>query len=130
MSPPAARGQHIRLSPAEGRALSHDRYDLRGRDGAKVCDVAKDRAAKAIASGAMELWKGPSGVYLRAVDLPYLPYRSSSPSGRPDLGVMQREEPDRYAAVWRGTRDAHAGKGAIGRRTVDAAIRLRAKDGV
>jgi hypothetical protein len=45
----------------------------------------------------------------------WLPTRFDRPSGRPDLDRMRRKDPDRYAALWRGTRDARVGKGALGR---------------
>jgi hypothetical protein len=49
----------------------------------------------------------------------WLPPRFDRPSGRPDLKQMQRRQPERYEALWRGTLDAHSGKGALGRRTDD-----------
>jgi hypothetical protein len=52
----------------------------------------------------------------------WLPPRLDRRSGRPDLEQMQRRDPGRYAKVWRGTLDAHTGKGALGRRTVDRAV--------
>jgi hypothetical protein len=57
----------------------------------------------------------------------WLPPRFDRPSGRPDLKQMERREPARYSALWRGTLDAHAGKGALGRRTIDRAVRFAAK---
>ena len=56
----------------------------------------------------------------------WLPPRFDRPSGRPDLKQMERREPGRYAALWRGTRDARVGKGALGRRTVDRAVAFMA----
>lgn len=55
----------------------------------------------------------------------WLPTRFDRPSGRPDLNQIERGEPGRYAALWRGTRDARTGKGALGRRTVDSAVAFR-----
>jgi hypothetical protein len=52
----------------------------------------------------------------------WLPPRFDRPSGRPDLNQMERRDPARYAALWRGTLDARLGKGALGRRTVDRAV--------
>jgi hypothetical protein len=37
---------------------------------------------------------------------------------------MRRQDPGRFAALWRGDLDAHVGKGALGRRTVDGAVRF------
>ena len=72
--PPAARPvRNIRLSPADGIPLPHDSYDLRARDGKLICTVSRSRAEQGIASGALELWDGPSGAYLRAVNLSYPP---------------------------------------------------------
>ena len=55
----------------------------------------------------------------------WLPPRFDRPSGRPDLDEMRRKNPARYAAVWRGTRDAHIGKGALGRSAVDATVHFQ-----
>jgi hypothetical protein len=52
--------------------------------------------------------------------------RLDRPSGRPDLNEMQRRDPGRYAALWQGTLDAHVGRGALGRRTVDRGVRFPA----
>jgi len=52
------------------------------------------------------------------------PPRLDRPSGRPDLDQMQRREPNRYAALWRGTRDARVGKGSLGRKLVDRSVRM------
>jgi hypothetical protein len=54
----------------------------------------------------------------------WLPPRLDRPSGRPDLERMQRREPGRYAAIWKGTLRARVGKGALGRRLVDGNVRL------
>ena len=54
----------------------------------------------------------------------WLPPRFDRPSGRPDLNQMERREPARYGALWRGTLDARVGKGALGRRTIDRAVRF------
>ena len=55
----------------------------------------------------------------------WLPARFDRPSSRPDLEQMQRRDPGRYAELWRGKLDAHVGKGALGRRTVDTSVRVR-----
>jgi hypothetical protein len=57
----------------------------------------------------------------------WLPPRFDRPSGRPDLNQMERREPARYSALWRGTLDARGGKGALGRRTIDRAVRFASK---
>ena len=58
----------------------------------------------------------------------WLPSRFDRPSGRPDLKQMERRDPGRYTALWRGTRDAVVGKGALGRRTIDKSVRFASKD--
>ena len=66
--PPAARPiRDIRLSPADGEVLLKREYELRANDGTLVCLVSRRRAESGIASGCLELWRGPHGVYLRAV---------------------------------------------------------------
>lgn len=68
--PPASKpSQNIRLSPAAGGALRHERYDLRARDGKVIATVPRERARQGIAAGILELWSGPAGAYLRAVEL-------------------------------------------------------------
>jgi hypothetical protein len=57
----------------------------------------------------------------------WLPPRFDRPSGRPDLNQLERRDPVRYAALWRGARDAQVGKGALGRRTIDRAVRFASK---
>jgi hypothetical protein len=52
----------------------------------------------------------------------WLPPRFDRPSGRPDLNQIERREPDRYSALWRGTLNARVGKGALGRSTIDRAL--------
>jgi hypothetical protein len=59
----------------------------------------------------------------------WLPPRLDRPSGRPDLDQMQRRDPGRYGKLWRGTLDAHVGKGALGLRTVDRAVRFASHSG-
>jgi hypothetical protein len=49
---------------------------------------------------------------------------SERPAPPPDLREMQRRQPDRYAAVWAGNRNATAprGQGMVGRRGADEVI--------
>jgi hypothetical protein len=60
----------------------------------------------------------------------WLSPRLDRASGRPDLDYMQRRDPERYNALWSGTRDAHVGKGAVGRRVIDQSLHLPAKRGL
>jgi hypothetical protein len=80
--------QHIRRSPADGKALLMCSYELRGRDGKRVCSVARGDAERGIAAGFLELWNGPAGAYLRSAALAY-PEReratSRPPESRPSL---------------------------------------------
>jgi hypothetical protein len=110
---PAAAGEHIRLSPADGRALHKNHYELRGRDGKLICTVRRDRAAAGIAAGALELWHGPSGAYLRAVGLAYPEHDRHHATGS-----RVRAEPPRGAVaeqVWSHVRAASGQVGGIRR---------------
>jgi len=69
--PPAARHTDIRLSPGAGKALLMRSYELRGRDGKRVCTVSREQAQNGVDVGSLELWAGAAGAYLRAVDLAY-----------------------------------------------------------
>jgi hypothetical protein len=74
----------IRLDPAEGIALLKPSYELRGRDGIKICDVVRERAEAGIHAGSLELWEGRHGVYLRGVGLAYPDDGSRRVSVAPD----------------------------------------------
>jgi hypothetical protein len=41
---------------------------------------------------------------------------------RPDLKILRRRDPERFAALWRGTRGTHTGKGALGRSRTDRTV--------
>jgi hypothetical protein len=58
----------------------------------------------------------------------WLPPRFDKPSGPPDLNQLQKQDPDRHDALWKGTRDARVGKRALGRRTTDARIPFSQQD--
>jgi hypothetical protein len=55
----------------------------------------------------------------------WLPSRCDRVGGHPNLDEMQVREPERYDAIWRGNREAHSGKGAIGRESTDETVHLR-----
>jgi hypothetical protein len=95
-SPPAASGQDIRLSPACAKGLLHERYDLRGRDGLRICIVSRDAAARQIAVGTVELVLGASGAYLRATSLPY-PDQARHAHIETDSRIMQHGQPPKGA---------------------------------
>jgi hypothetical protein len=57
----------------------------------------------------------------------WLPPRFDRPSGRPDLEQMRRRDPRRYQDLWKGSKDAHAGKGALGKALVDGTVHLPLK---
>lgn len=107
MRPPgAARGQHIRLSPADGTSVHLDRarYELRGRDGRLICTVARERAAQGIASGALEMWAGPSGAYLQAPEACYpdvARFANVHPDSRHTLHGDKATAPANPAALYR-----------------------------
>jgi hypothetical protein len=136
VSPPTRSGQDLRLSPVKGIALSHEAYDLRGRDGYLICSVARAKAEQGIAAGTLELRMNSSGAYLAAVDLGYPPVPRVSgeqrspfatiPIDRPDLDQIRRSDPERYAN-WRGYRNAHEGKGALGRMSLPHARPKRSR---
>ena len=58
----------------------------------------------------------------------WLPPRLDRASGRPDLEQMRRRDPGRYDGLWKGTLDARAGKGALGRHVSDATVRIGFRD--
>ena len=74
----------IRLSPADGIALLKPSYELRGRDGIKICDVVQEKAEAGIQAGTLELWEGRHGAYLRGVGLAYPKDGSRRVSVSPD----------------------------------------------
>jgi hypothetical protein len=94
--PPAARpGEHIRIDPATATTLSRAIYELRGRDGQLICAVGRKRAECGLRAGALELWRGPSGAYLRAAGLSRPDYERRQAAGRifspePPRGVVLR----------------------------------------
>jgi hypothetical protein len=70
-------------------------YALRGRDGKQVCVVAHDAAERGLSDGALELWDGRHGVYLRAATLAYPTPRSTHVEL--DSRSMQHGEPPKGA---------------------------------
>lgn len=59
-------------------------YELGGRDGIKICDVASEKAENGIQAGRLELWEGRHGAYLRSVGLAYPEDGSRRVSVAPD----------------------------------------------
>jgi hypothetical protein len=135
---PAA--ENIRRSPEYRVALSHDSYDLRGRDGLLLCRVERAKAERAIIAGVLELRTDSSGAYLAAMALSYPPAARESNEQRspfraaridkPDLDEMRRMDPERYRN-WRGNANAHdgtrpsdLGRGAVGSSGLDRTVHL------
>ena len=85
-APPAARPTyHFRLDPAQNATvLSKPFYELRARDGRLICQVSRDRAAAGLRVGALELWSGPHGTYLRS-PLARYPQNERAQSNRESL---------------------------------------------
>ena len=54
---------------------------------------------------------------------------SERSSPRPDLNELKRRQPERYAEIWAGNRNATAqhGKGMLGRRGVDEVVFLKSQ---
>ena len=119
--PPDARPPHTDPGGIQARAEGQ-RVEVRSYEGELIRVVNPSVAQELVRCGlADELGHG---VRLK-LGIRWLPPRLDRPSGRPDLDQLQRRDPERYAALWRGTRDAHQGKGALGRSVVDASVRLR-----
>lgn len=98
--------------------------EVRTYEGELVRLLSSSAAAKMVREGLADDMK--HGLRLK-LGIRWLPPRFDRPSGRPDLNQMKRREPERYAALWRGTLDARVGKGALGRRTIDRAVRFASK---
>jgi hypothetical protein len=82
VSPPETGGvQPTRPSPAHGRALSHENYDLRTRDGLFICRVSREKAEQRIALGDIELASSRSGAFLRPVAPSSVPRRERNTGG-------------------------------------------------
>jgi hypothetical protein len=99
-----ADGQHLEVRTFEGELI-----------GVVPSSVADDLVRSRLADELRH------GLRLK-LGIRWLPPRFDRPSGRPDLKQMQRRQPERYEALWRGTLDAHSGNGALGRRTVDKTV--------
>jgi hypothetical protein len=120
--PPARRPATSDPGGIQARADGHQ-VEVRTYDGELIrivsSSVAADMVRARLADDLQHCLRLKLGIR-------WLPPRFDRPSGRPDLKQMERREPGRYAALWRGTRDARVGKGALGRRTVDRAVAFMA----
>ena len=126
-SPPARPFQDIRLSPADGKALLRERYDVRGADGRRICTVLRDSAAALIAAGTVELMQGPSGAYLRPTSLAY-PLEPRHTHTETDSRSMLPGEPPKGAIrphVQDIGRIATGQVGGCGRRSTGRSFRVR-----
>src|SRR5437879_1668278 len=116
--PPAARPTYTDPGGLQARA-GGQQVEVRTYEGELIRMVTPSVADDLIQSGVADNLK--HSVRLK-LGIRYLPTRLDRPSGPPDLDQLQRRDPDRYAAFWRGTQDARVGKGALGRRTTDRMI--------
>jgi hypothetical protein len=120
MGPPASRPLPTDPGGFQARA-DGQRVEVRTYEGELVGVVSSSAADDMVRGRLADGMK--HGLRLK-LGIRWLPPRFDRPSGRPDLDHMQRRNPERYAALWRGTRDAVVGKGALGRRTVDRAVQF------
>jgi hypothetical protein len=117
---PAARPAHADPGGHQARADGHQ-VEVRTYDGELIRIVPATLAQDLIREGLAD----DLGHCLRLkLGIRWLPPRLDRSSGRPDLEQMQRREPERYTALWRGTLDARTGKGALGRQMVDRTVRF------
>jgi hypothetical protein len=118
--PPAARPAHADPGGHQARA-DGQQVEVRTYEGELIRIASPALAKELIRAGlAVDVKRC---VRLK-LGIRWLPSRLDRPSGRPDLDRMQRQEPSRYGALWRGVLDSHVGKGALGRGLVDGNIRI------
>jgi hypothetical protein len=119
--PPAAR--RLPSDPGGFQARADGRQvEVRTYEGELVRVVPTSIAKYLVQSGLADNLK--HSVRLK-LGIRSLPTRLDRPAGPPDLVKMQRRDPDRYKKLWTGSLNPHVGKGALGRRTGDSAVRLR-----
>jgi hypothetical protein len=122
IGPPAARPAQIDPGGYQARADGHQ-VEVRTYEGELIRIVPASVADALVQAQVADNLK--HSVRLK-LGVRWLPPRFDRPSGRPDLDQMQRRDPERYAALWRGTLDACVGKGALGRHTVDGNVGFEA----
>jgi hypothetical protein len=118
--PPAARPLPTDPGGFQARA-DGQQVEVRTFEG-ELVGMVSSSAADDMVSG--QLADGMKHGLRLKLGIRWLPPRFDRPSGRPDLNVMQRRNPERYAALWRGTLDARVGRGSLGKRTDDRALRF------
>lgn len=121
IGPPAARPPQTDPGGIQARA-DGQQVEVRSYEGDLLRVLPSAQARLLVESGLADEMEHCVRVKL---GIRWLPPRFDRPSGRPDLEQMERREPSRYAAFWRGTLDADVGKGALGRRGVDSTVHLR-----
>jgi hypothetical protein len=122
MRRPPGAGRSAHSDPGGNQARADgQRVEVRTFEGELVGKVPRTLAAQLLDAKAAD--EMPHGLRLK-LGIRWLPTRLDKPSGRPDLAVMQRRDPERYAEVWRGNRKALAqhGRGMLGRRGVDGLV--------
>jgi len=93
--------------------------EVRSYEGDLVRKVAPSIADELVAVGIGDRMKYSIRLKL---GIRWLPPRYDKPAGPPDLHQMKRKDPERYAALWRGTEGVHTGKGALGRSRTDRVV--------
>jgi hypothetical protein len=118
--PPVTRPPQTDPGGIQARA-DGQQVELRTYDGELIKKVSPEVADELVRNNLADDLKHCLRVKL---GIRCLPPRFDRVGGHPDLEQMKRRDPDRYAELWRGNADAHAGKGALGRRVVDSTIHL------
>jgi len=118
--PPAARPAQADPGGSQARA-DGQKVEVRTYEGELVRIVSTSVADALVQAHVAD---GLKHCVRLKLGLRWLPPKFDRPSGRPDLEQIQRRDPQRYAALWRGTLDARVGKGALGRRMVDSNLRF------
>lgn len=116
--PPAARPAQADPGGLQARADGRQ-VEVRTYEGGLIRVVPSASARKLVDVGLADDLKYCVRLKL---GIRWIQPRLDEASGRPDLDQMQRRDPDRYAALWRGTRGARVGKGALGRNMIDRSV--------
>lgn len=119
-SPPAARPSYS--SPETPGSQAAPGVWLRDADGNGGRRISAGRAERLVAGGVALRVSAAGDLRLRAGIRMALDSDLSMSNGMPDLSELQRRQPERYAAFWRGTKDARTGKGALGRSRTDRTV--------
>jgi hypothetical protein len=116
--PPAERPFHTDPGGLQARA-DGQQVEVRSYEGELLRIMPMAQARQLVERGLADEMKHCVRVKL---GIRWLSPRFDRPSGRPDLELMQRRDPQRYAALWRGNHEAHVGKGSLGRKVADSTV--------